>query len=199
MMSDRFLFGIAGPARSGKDTVASYFERVGFVVTHFADPIKDGLAAMFNLSHDQLNGSLKDSTLDWLPLSPRQLLQTLGTEWGRGMVCPDVWLRLAEQFVNHYLDGETGYDGVVFADVRFDDEADWIRSQGGVVLHVVRDAAPAVADHVSEQGVARLPQDWVFYNNDSISGLYLRLNDRLIEHAGSSVAVVPEEIKVQAV
>jgi hypothetical protein len=42
---------------------------------------------------------------------------------------------------------------VVITDVRFDNEALWIRKQGGWVIELIRDKAAAVNDHVSEAGL----------------------------------------------
>jgi hypothetical protein len=42
---------------------------------------------------------------------------------------------------------------VVIADVRFPNEAEWIRAQGGEVWRIVREPATQAAAHASEQGI----------------------------------------------
>jgi hypothetical protein len=165
------LIGLHGKARSGKDTVGQMLkERHKILLVSFAGPIKDGLRAMLGLQEEHISGSLKEVPLGWLPQSPRQLMQSLGTEWGRDCVSADLWLLRAQQSVKeaHRL----GYH-VVITDVRFENEADYIRQAGGEMWHIHRDAAHAVAGHISEAGVA--------YRKD--------LGDRLINNNGTLLAL----------
>jgi len=91
------LIGLTGPAGSGKDTVARLLcEQHGFVQMAFADPLRAMLKAGLGLTDEELHRrDLKEAPLEWLGKSPRQLLQTLGTEWGRQHVHPHLWLELA--------------------------------------------------------------------------------------------------------
>jgi len=152
------LLGIHGKARAGKDTIASYltnnrdFERYAF-----ADPIRDAVSTMFDLSEEQIHGNQKEKVIDWVGKSPRQLMQTLGTEWGRDLVHPDLWLKLAqrhwENLTEYCIDtfGEIP-EGLVIPDVRFENEAKWIR-ENGMLIHVVRPDNWEVASHISEAGI----------------------------------------------
>lgn len=181
------LIGIAGKAGSGKDTVANRLvEKHGFVRYAFADPIKRGLDAMFGLDANYF----EDRSLKELPIprlgdkSPRQLAQWLGTEYGRHLVADDLWVRLAEREFDYYRNmNETSffsrthwYRGMVVPDVRFENEADWIRSKGGVVLHLTRPGVDGVAAHVSESGVPRCPEDVVLVNRGTIQDLHTNLD-----------------------
>lgn len=167
------LIGLAGRARVGKDTAADVLVSCcGLVALSFAKPIKDGLAAMFGLEPTHLDGPLKERPIDDdLVVSPRVLMQTLGTDWGR-RIDPGIWiwnasrrLRAAREFAGD------AWAGAVFTDVRFENEAAWIRRSGGVVIHVLRDVAPRVADHASEAGVSQQPGDLVVCNNGSLHDL----------------------------
>jgi hypothetical protein len=42
---------------------------------------------------------LKETPLPVIGKSPREIMQTLGTEWGRRLVNPDLWVCLAEREV----------------------------------------------------------------------------------------------------
>jgi hypothetical protein len=160
------LIGLTGKARSGKDTVAGFLPGQKLA---FAAPLKRGLQIMLQLNDEHVNGDLKEVTLDWLGKSPRQLLQTLGTDWGRNLVHPDLWLLVAKQKIEKYL--SMGLD-VVITDVRFDNEADLIRSLGGQVWHIVRPDAQAVNAHASEAGVWFHPgKDYLIYNNGTLEEL----------------------------
>lgn len=145
-LARRRIIGIAGRAGAGKNTVAEMIP--GAAVFGFADPLYEGLAAMLGVPEDMLRSRRsKESPLKWLGKSPRELMQTLGTEWGRGMVAQDLWLRIAKQRIETY--GGT----IVFSDVRFDNEAEWIRNQGGEVWLVERDQE-ARHTHSSEAGIS---------------------------------------------
>ena len=74
-------------------------------------------------------------------------MQTLGTEWGRELINPELWLILAKQRLLNFG------PGMVIADVRFENEAEWVRSQGGRVIHIERPSAVAVEVHASEAGI----------------------------------------------
>lgn len=182
----RKLIGLAGKARSGKDTAAArlvYSHR--FTQTAFADPIRRAVAAMLDMSHGQLfTDQNKDKPIspEWPQhITPRFLMQTLGTEWGRNIVTSDLWLRVVQRY------WETSYaQNIVVSDVRFDNEAQWIRSvPGGVVWHIWRHVPDTVhnSGHQSEAGVGVLSGDVVIDNNGSIHNLYDQI-DSLVKKMG---------------
>ncbi len=172
------LIGLAGRARSGKDTAAAYLaERYGLVSMAFAAPIKEMVGVLLGVPAQALDGVLKEEPLEGLGVSPRALYQTLGTEWGRELVHPDLWQWVAERrLLMLELAGGTRYAGVVFSDVRFPNEAAWIRARGGTVVHIVRPEAPAVRAHVSELGLEVEPGDLVVRNDDTLETLHARLD-----------------------
>lgn len=153
------LVGIAGRAGAGKNLAASMIPEA--TILHFADPIYDMLAVMLGMSVDELRErDTKESVIPWLGKSPRQLLQTLGTEWGRQSVRDDLWLVLAEK----RLEQAEGGGPVVFADLRFDNEAQWIRRRGGQVWEIMREGTDAAAGHASEAGISPRLVDKTFWN-----------------------------------
>lgn len=185
------LIGIAGKARSGKDTAGRHLlDAYGFELMSFAAPIKRVVADLFGLDGRHLNGELKEVDLPGLNRSPRYLFQTLGTDWGRYCVHPDVWLFAADAWLKrisdeYYRQGERLY-GAVFTDIRFENEAEWIRNKGGLVLHVERADAPGVESHVSEQGINLDTRDIKISNNGSIDELHKKLDDIVLALVGGS-------------
>lgn len=155
------LIGLTGPAGCGKNFVAAMIPDARVIA--LADPLYAGLAEMLGVSEDSLRvRSAKERPIDWLGKSPRQLLQTLGTEWGRKLVADDVWLRIAERRLNELE--EDGFRSAVIADVRFDNEAEMIRARGGEVWRIEREPETAAADHVSEAGISPALIDRVIDN-----------------------------------
>jgi hypothetical protein len=171
------LIGIAGVARSGKDTAAQHLvSHHGFQAYAFADPLRDGLMHILNLSPCDFDGAQKELPLPWLGRSPRQLMQSLGTEWGRNNVHPELWLLLAEQNLDLLARTHDETRGFVVSDVRFENEADFIRKRGGVVIHMERIAALTVNQHSSENGVVRAPGDIWLPNDGPFEELFTNLN-----------------------
>lgn len=168
------LIGLHGLARTGKDTVARYLAAHYALLSYaFAEPLKQALAQMFNLTEAQLEGAAKEQNIEWLGKSPRQLMQLLGTEWGRHLVHHELWLLLAEQNIgNHLSIDQARYSGVVVRDVRFENEATWLRKQGGNVVHILRPEAPSVASHSSESGLMIHDNDFLLRNEGSLDELY---------------------------
>lgn len=176
LFEKRKLIGLAGPAYCGKDTVGAILKtHFPLKTISFADPIRDALRLPFSLTHEHFYGSLKEVPLPWVNKSPRQLMQTLGTEWGRGMVHEDLWLILAEQKVEELH--ASGYH-VAITDCRFENEAARIRQAGGVVWHIQRDGTKSVNAHKSEAGVAFAWGDTVIDNNGTIEDLVDEVCDR---------------------
>lgn len=135
----------------------------------FARPLKEGLKTMLNLTDEHVHGSLKETVIEAFGKSPRQMMQTLGSDWGRLLVSDDIWLTVARQQIEAWI--EEGKH-VVITDVRFDNEAQMIRAMGGSIWHIKRDTAQAVNSHVSEAGNFFLPGDIIIDNNGTLEDLF---------------------------
>jgi len=178
----KILFGLAGKARVGKDTGAHYLaQRIGLEHLSFAAPIKDMQQVGFLLTHEDLHGISKETLIPELNRSPRELMQTLGTEWGRDKVNPRIWLYAARQRLrrsrHEHLHYHGKFPGAVFSDVRFDNEATWIRNQGGLVVHILRSNATKVSKHKSESGVLFGVGDVKITNEGSLEEFEEKLRD----------------------
>ncbi|CAH0154181.1 deoxynucleotide monophosphate kinase [Pseudomonas mediterranea] len=175
------LIGLAGLARSGKSTAADHLVR-NHLLEHyaFADPLRSGLMEIFNLDPDDFEGTKKELPVDWLGRSPRELMQSMGTEWARQLVHPDVWVKIAEQNLNYLQNTLSSVVGFVVSDVRFENEAEFIRQRGGTILHIVRPDAPSVNPHVSEAGIQHQRGDITVYNSRSIESLRRQLDGCVI-------------------
>jgi len=162
------LIGLTGRAGVGKDTIADYLvAEYHFAKYAFAQPIKDMLRVL-GVDADAREG--KEQPHPIYGASPRRMAQTLGTEWGRRLIHRDIWLNAAARFVaQHHSDPEI--DGIVLSDVRFENEAAWVRAQGGEVWHVTREVN-LVEGHMSEAGVQFVPGDSVVQNRLTKAELY---------------------------
>ncbi|MBF6030808.1 deoxynucleotide monophosphate kinase [Pseudomonas sp. P115] len=172
------LIGLTGRARSGKTTAAEHLVRT-YLLEHyaFADPLRDGLMAIFNLDPSDFEGDRKEQPLAWLDRSPRQLMQSMGTEWARNTVHPDVWVKLAQQNLDYMTKALGAVLGFVVSDVRFENEADLIRRRGGTIVHISRADAQVVNPHVSEAGVAGNKDDLLMFNNGTVEEFLRSLDE----------------------
>lgn len=162
------LVGLTGRKRSGKSTVARILcERHGFVELSFANPIREFVARLLWPNGTGALERNKEAPIDWLDgITPRQMMQTLGTEWGRQMVHPDLWVRACMHRLEY-----TRCPRIVISDVRFPNEAKAIRERGGVIVEVWRDEAPTGDDHISEAGLPRDLIDVTQHNEGPIADL----------------------------
>lgn len=161
------IIGIAGPIGAGKTTVASMLP----VDAHlqWADPLYSGLAAMLGVPESILRGrDKKEDPIGWLGVSPRRLLQTLGTEWGRNLIRDDLWVLLTMRAIE-----QAGYRHVAICGTRFRNEMDAIRQAGGEVWWV--DPPPThtetLTGHASEGLIKPLDCDRIIQNNGSLRDL----------------------------
>jgi len=180
----RKIIGITGKARTGKDTAAEYLWRqYGFTRLAFADPVKLAAQVIFGLSRQQTwDSDEKEKLVPYWDMTPRRMFQVLGTDLCRKEFGEDVWVkRLAMDMAA--LPG----DDIVIPDVRFENEAEFIRLNGGRILHMTRDAAPRIDTgwHPSEAGVEfdGNGQDETLLNNGDRNELYGRI-DKLIQEWG---------------
>lgn len=172
MTTKPLIIGIAGRARSGKDTTAEHLrEHHGFEIVRFADPIKRMIEAL-GVSSTYSEG-LKEIEIPRIGVSYRKLAQTLGTEWGRHMIGPNLWLNIAE-----YTIEQSRSDRFVIPDVRFPNEAAWIRSVGHL-WHITRPDAPDVRPHISELGIGPLEGEVFLANDGSLDELYSQVRGAL--------------------
>lgn len=159
------LIGLTGRAGCGKNTVGDMLSMLPegngmpFELLAFAAPLKEMLDGLLDyLGEDYIDvgdwdaREWKESPLKSIGVSPRRLAQTLGTEWGREMIHPDIWLKCAGHSVA-LLAEEEGVEHICFTDCRFENEASWIRGQGGEVWHILRPGIEPVEAHKSESGI----------------------------------------------
>ena len=168
------IVGLTGRARAGKDTVAGILrERRGFVQLSFAAPMRQMVCSLLGVDLAELD-RIKEQPHDLFGgKTPRFAMQTLGTEWGRETIEPNLWVRCCLAAASR----EVARGGsVVISDCRFENEASAIRDAGGLVLHIRRPGqAIAESAHKSEAGVAFVPGDILIENGGSLDALALEV------------------------
>jgi hypothetical protein len=172
------IVGLSGYAQAGKDTAAEVFQRYGFQRYSFADPMREMALAIDPIvavgQHPE--GGLKfirysealeeigyEKAKEELP-EVRTFLQKLGTDAGRNVLGEDVWVDAALKYMRE------GGDYVI-PDVRFPNEADAIRDEGGLVFRVQRPDHGPANDHPSETALDDYDFDHFLFNCGTIEAL----------------------------
>ena len=147
--SHKKIITFAGPKGVGKTTIARTIEsRIwqDACIFSFADPIRKMLSALVP-GVDLKDPKIKEEPIPGLNnQSPRQLMQSLGTEWGRNMVADNVWTEALRR------DIETApFDVILIDDCRFANEIRVIREMGGVIVGITRKGINYTNEHATEQ------------------------------------------------
>jgi hypothetical protein len=137
---------------------------------YYTDSLFNSTDSEENLySYSKYHRQLKND-LDFyiIKLTPRTLLQLLGTECGRQIIHPNIWVNAL--FADY--DTSSNYDSNwIITDVRFPNEVQAIKDKGGIVIKINRDS-DVVDNHSSETALDNYDGfDFVVDNNGSIDDL----------------------------
>ena len=186
--NEPLLIALVGYKQSGKSTVASHLgTTLDFTPIKFAGPLKKMVGTLlyslgFDTPEEQyrfLEGSDKETTIPSIGKSSRELQQTLGTEWGRELVHPSVWLKCFENTVDNLR--KKYLSPVICDDCRFLNEAKLIRKMGGKIVRISRFSANDSEDtHLSETEMVMIQEDYNITNNGTIEDLENEI-DKILE------------------
>jgi energy-coupling factor transporter ATP-binding protein EcfA2 len=108
------------------------------VVLPLAGPLKSMLRTL-GVPEIHLTGTLADKEvpLDLLcGRTARHAMQTLGTEWGRECIHPELWLR-AWRYAAEQVTSAGGCPSlIIIDDLRFDNEAAYLRGLGAIIVRL---------------------------------------------------------------
>ena len=160
------LIAFNGAKTVGKTTIAKALAALSddVVIVSFATPIRAMLEAM-GVDRHNLDVA-KEEPIDGIEKSARQLLCTLGTDWGRNMVANEIWIWAMQRQIQKVIDGANNPDDLVIVidDCRFSNEAVMVRQMDGCVVRLLRDGIEYDSNHASEQP---LPNHLVDYEFDA--------------------------------
>jgi hypothetical protein len=163
------IIGLSGYARSGKDTVAKILvEEYAFERIAFADKIRELLFEINPvLAEGQtLNELVTDYGWEIAKTQPkvRSLLQSVGVAC-RTVLGDDIWIHALwnelQLYDKHY----------VISDVRFKNEADFVREAGGQLWRINRASINPVNNHISESDLDDYTFTQTIDNDGSIDDL----------------------------
>lgn len=123
--------GLVGRSRSGKDTAAKYIKTLApwYKIRRIAQPVKDSLKCLYSWDDRHIEGEWKELVDPGVGKSPRQAMietaERVKRESGSNF------------FIERLINTWDGND-VVIPDVRFQNEMDEIRKNGGVLIKIER-------------------------------------------------------------
>ncbi|WP_010323011.1 hypothetical protein [Marinobacterium stanieri] len=198
------LIGLTGKAGAGKDTLASLIlEHTTGTTRAFADPMRRAAKEIFGLTDEQMTDRvLKEQVVPYWGMSPRRILQLLGTESVRGVFGGDTWVKNADLRLEALMRSESHeelpVEVCIWTDCRVEEEAEWIRANGGIVVEVRRPGIDAVEAHSTEQGLPPELVDGVFWNNGTIDELRHHVSESLTETLQYALPVHEARKRLQA-
>lgn len=155
MSTSPIIIAFSGLKSSGKSTAAKFIESClkDYVVHRlsFASPIKKMITDIFCLSNKECyDPDLKDVILDHWNVSPRELMQKIGTDLFRkqlSTVCPDLTMPAETIWASNVyceikkIEFENKRNNItnsviIIDDCRFDDEYNVIKELGGIVIRI---------------------------------------------------------------
>jgi hypothetical protein len=193
--------GLSGFAQSGKTTAAKYLEeKYGFERHHIAETLRAMLAVLLknngipsDMITRYLEGDLKETVIPQIGKSGRELQISIGTEWGRELVHPDLWANTWAALIGR------GHKAMNDS-VRFPNEEGAIKDLGGFTVLIKRPGTGPVAFkwgkigkflfdtfglmwgvHDSER-TDRLKPTYIIHNDGDVQALYDDLDEAIAAH-----------------
>tara|TARA_R100000951_G_scaffold106119_1_gene100462 strand:- start:107 stop:637 length:531 start_codon:yes stop_codon:yes gene_type:complete len=143
------IIGLAGPSTVGKSTIARRLKSIFSSgspegeIHSFASNIRLALYVMGL----EVNYEDKEAPV-YKDKSTRDLMKSLGTEWGRNSVGLNIWVDLLMQRID-----KSDAPAAIIDDVRFANEAQAIRNRGGIVIELSREGVQYNGAHATELGL----------------------------------------------
>lgn len=129
-----------------------------------------------------INSDEKDThIIPGIGVTPRYLMQTLGTNWGRQMIHPNLWVKIAEARAESIM--KKGYS-VVFDDMRFPNEHEFIKRAGGVAIKIIRPNHTGGDGSIGEGLLDRHPFDRTIINDGDLTALNGKVGALVREYLG---------------
>lgn len=175
-MTEKPWIALTGAAGAGKDTVGQLLvEHYDYERVAFGDAVREAVLDLDPFvpvdSYRHVRVSALVESYGWerakrMFPEVRRLLQAFGTDAIRTLD-PEFWVDVAQDKALALP------RAVVFTDCRFQNEADMVVDQGGIVVLVERDTdldANAIG-HATEQGYRTIQPDWIISNIGTLDDL----------------------------
>lgn len=163
------IIGVNGIAGAGKDTISNMVllslqqdHKLKGACFAFADNLKKAASIIFNVPLvDFYDRDKKEVKVPHWDMSPREMAQQLGTEACRRGIRDDIWIKSLQSTI-----ATAEVDVAFVTDVRFDNEAQFVKDMDGVTVNINRDKQEKIATsgHASEAGISAALTDYTVLN-----------------------------------
>ncbi len=164
------LIGISGKKKSGKDTAATLLKSLHDFKTvriyHFADALKQEISIMYGVPVSFIEAHKENFRL---------ILQGHGTDYRRKLYSHDYWIKKMEQAVESF--DKSGVKTLIIPDVRFFNEAEFIRKHHGTVVRITRMYDDTTDRHPSETELDDYKFDYVIQNDGTLGDLLRKIQE----------------------
>jgi len=143
----------------------------------------------------------KSKTIELIKLTPRKLLQLLGTECGRDIIHPNIWVNALMSEYNcvhcrqnpcsvrhkNLIGMKPNYPNWVITDLRFKNELEAVKDRGGITIRVDRSVHASSQEnhagilHPSETSLDSAIFNYTINNNSDIDSLIEKVKEVLIK------------------
>lgn len=119
-------------------------------------------------------------------MTVRQLLQELGTECGRDVLHPDVWVNslfsnYKTTFTHDEIQKYNSVQNWIITDMRFTNELEAVKQKNGITIRINRYTGNTDHQHKSETALDNAEFDYVIDNKGDIQELILKVREILIK------------------
>ena len=124
------IIGLMGHQGVGKNFIADLLLKnlpiKNTIIIAFADHFKVDCICKHNCDYNKIFGEKDFET--------RRLLQKVGTEEGRNKFGKNIWINVVETWIK--LLNERGVERFIISDVRFVNEAEWVKKMNGILIKI---------------------------------------------------------------
>lgn len=214
------IIGICGFQGVGKDTFANYLvSNYNFKKFSFAATTKDILSDMFGWDRKLLEGdtiesrTFRENPDPWWSaklsidnLTPRKVLQLIGTDLFRKHFNNDIWVHIVEKKIIQTLQTNPS-DRIIVSDCRFPNEIAMLKNLGAKIIHIQRnlpvwfdkykdgeDCVEASKLHLSETDWIREDFDYTIANTSNDPEEFKL---QIVQFVGEKFNIVLDNVNLQ--
>jgi hypothetical protein len=152
-------------------------------------PFKLATQSFFDLSDKQTWDSYYSNMIDeFWGMSPKQMFDLVESLSIKDF--PDYFERRAQRPITQptrEIPSLSESDIIIIKDIRFENEADFLRRHNGTIWHIIRNDAQKVNAHPSELGIEAREQDVVINNNGTLEQLVIAVEKEWRNHTNNHI------------
>lgn len=181
------IIGLGHQARVGKDAVAEILvEEHGFKRIGFADALKqmalkiNPIVNEYGVEYREELGSYGSETAKDTNPNIRIFLQRLGNE-ARHTFGEGCWVDVVRDRMHRGNAFTQIEDDWVISDMRYENEAEYVKGNGGWTVNVRRPGIGAANGHISEHALDDLVYDFILDNDGRLEDLHSKVTFLLVQ------------------